>query len=296
MKKEDKKKEKKIYLPTSIIVAYSLILLILVFALVFIGPVAIDYLRHYLYDSFYSPDSIVILFFVILVLIVTIISLMFAMNERTRRRLDKYILEDDTNISTFSKLDSDRSYLEQQIAELSDRLLSSQKRWEDVNRLILSSHNYNVENMGEISPISFLANFNIDVNKYKVDEHLIFVLTPFHEDYISDYSIIKNTCFPHGYNTLRGDEEHIQGDILSHIVKCIAKSRIVIANLNGRNPNVFYELGIAHTLNKPTILISHIENDIPFDLRTQFVVIYKDDIELAKKLNEMVLQISHKTS
>lgn len=294
MKKEvdNNKKEKKVYLPKFIIVTYSVIILFLVLVLVFIGPIAIEYLRYYLYDSFYSPDSIVILFFAILIIIVCLVLLMFVLNERTKRRINKYSLEYDNTISRFSELDSDRSYLEQQISELSDRLLSSQKRWEEVNRLILSSHNNNIKNTGEISPNSFLENFNININQYKIDESLIFVLTPFHEDYIKDYMVIKKTCSLHNYNTLRGDEEYIKGDILLHIVKCIAKSRVVIANINGRNPNVFYELGIAHTLNKPTILISHIDNDIPFDLRTQFVVIYKDYTELAKKLDKIISQIS----
>jgi hypothetical protein len=47
----------------------------------------------------------------------------------------------------------------------------------------------------------------------------------------------------------------------------IDRSCVVICNCTGRNPNVFYEIGIAHTLGREVILITQIEGDIPFDLR-----------------------------
>ena len=42
---------------------------------------------------------------------------------------------------------------------------------------------------------------------------------------------------------------------------------MVICDCSGRNPNVFYEIGIAHTLGREVILITQSEEDIPFDLR-----------------------------
>ena len=47
----------------------------------------------------------------------------------------------------------------------------------------------------------------------------------------------------------------------------ICRSRIIIADCTGRNPNVFYEIGIAHTVGKPVILIAQNSKDVPFDLR-----------------------------
>ncbi len=293
MKKNNiEKKGKKIYLPISILVTYSLLLLIMVLSLVFIAPLALEYMRHYLYSEIASPDIIVLLFFLIILMIIVLVAFLLFMNERIKRRNKSIsIIEDNSFFSTYSKLDSDRSYLEQQIADLTDKLLSSQKRWEDVNHLIISSHNKNINSSGVVSSDSFLENFNINPDEFTIDKRLVFLLTPFHEDHYDDYKAVKNTCADLGFNTIRGDEEHIKGDVLSHIIRCIIKSRIIIANINGRNPNVFYELGIAHTLNKPTILISHIENDIPFDLKTQYVIIYKDENELAEQLKKLLLQI-----
>ena len=45
----------------------------------------------------------------------------------------------------------------------------------------------------------------------------------------------------------------------------IKKARILVAELSGRNPNVFYELGVAHAMNKDVILITQTLEDVPFD-------------------------------
>ena len=268
-----------------------MILLVLVLLLVFIAPIAIDYMRDYFYYQILSPDIVVVLFFSLVAVIIVLVSFLLYFNEKIKRRSREHVYEDNELITTHSKIDADRSYLEQQITDLSNKLLSTQKRWEEVNHLIVSSHTKNLDNNGEVSSDSFLHNFNIDLRELAVDKKLVFLLTPFHDDHYNDYTTIKNACAEIGFNTIRGDEELIKGDILSHIIRCIIKSRIVVANINGRNPNVFYELGIAHALNKPTILVSNIDNEIPFDLKTQHVIIYKDEHELAEKTRRLLLQI-----
>lgn len=63
----------------------------------------------------------------------------------------------------------------------------------------------------------------------------------------------------------------IMGDIWSLILK----SQLVIAECTGRNPNVFYEMGIAHTLGKPVILLTQVGDDVPFDLRHVRYILYE---------------------
>jgi hypothetical protein len=55
----------------------------------------------------------------------------------------------------------------------------------------------------------------------------------------------------------------------------ICHARLAIADCTGRNPNVFYEIGIAHTLDKNTILIAQSVDDVPFDLRHRRVLVYQ---------------------
>jgi nucleoside 2-deoxyribosyltransferase len=54
----------------------------------------------------------------------------------------------------------------------------------------------------------------------------------------------------------------------------INDARVLVAELTQRNPNVFYELGLAHALEKPVVLISSNEADVPFDLHHIRVIYY----------------------
>lgn len=72
----------------------------------------------------------------------------------------------------------------------------------------------------------------------------------------------------------RADKIFKTGDIINHIIDNIVNSEIVIADLSNRNPNVFYELGVRHSISNNTILISSNVNDIPFDLRPLRAISY----------------------
>ena len=157
--------------------------------------------------------------------------------------------------------------------------------------LILSSQNRQSEQSGVISISKFLNGFGIDYTDISIENNLVFVLTPFHEDFVRTYDIIRETCNKIKLTSMRGDEEFVPKDVLQHIIRCMVKARVIVANLNGRNPNVFYELGIAHALNKPTILLAHKETQVPFDLQNQYLVLYKDEDELEKRLTEVLLMV-----
>jgi hypothetical protein len=55
----------------------------------------------------------------------------------------------------------------------------------------------------------------------------------------------------------------------------INNAKVLVAELTSKNPNVFYELGIAHALQKPVVLISSNEEDVPFDLKHIRVIYYE---------------------
>jgi hypothetical protein len=93
----------------------------------------------------------------------------------------------------------------------------------------------------------------------------------------------------------RADHEPRPGEIVLHIIENLVLSEIAVADLTGRNPNVFYELGVRHAVNDNTILIAQSEEDIPVDLRGQRYLIYQRDfpggIKLRNKLAEAVEEI-----
>jgi hypothetical protein len=68
----------------------------------------------------------------------------------------------------------------------------------------------------------------------------------------------------------------------------IAQARIVIANVSSRNPNVMYELGIAHGLGKTVVMVAKTLKDVPFDLTHQRILLYTNRSDLISKLRESV--------
>jgi nucleoside 2-deoxyribosyltransferase len=73
---------------------------------------------------------------------------------------------------------------------------------------------------------------------------------------------------------VRGDDLFTPTDILEDIWQSINTADFVIADITGRNPNVLYEMGIAHTLAKPVLILSRQASDIPVDLATRRVILY----------------------
>ena len=87
--------------------------------------------------------------------------------------------------------------------------------------------------------------------------------------------LIRPVVEQFGLKVLRADEIYSPGSIPEQIRAAIQQARLCIADVSDRNPNVLYEVGIAHTLGKPTILLTMDTKDIPFDLRTIRFIIYK---------------------
>lgn len=88
----------------------------------------------------------------------------------------------------------------------------------------------------------------------------------------------------------RGDKEPRPGEVITHIIENLVQSEFAIADLTGRNPNVFYELGVRHAVNDNTILIAQTEEDIPFDLRTQRYIIYSLDFAGGVQLRNALVE------
>jgi len=114
----------------------------------------------------------------------------------------------------------------------------------------------------------------------KIEAKTAFILMPFRESW-SDriwQKIVKPTMDAIGYSTMRADDLYGH-DIMEDIWKRINKSSIIIADITGRNPNVFYELGIAHCIGKDVILLTQSVADIPFDLNRYRHIVYQDNLD-----------------
>ncbi len=113
-----------------------------------------------------------------------------------------------------------------------------------------------------------------------------FVLMPFREEYREVYDeVYKKACNDNGFDCLRVDDISRPGSITRDIVEGIIEADVIIADLTGRNPNVFYELGIAHTIGRKTIMTAQSRQDVPFDIANYRVFIYDQSIAGSKKLH-----------
>jgi hypothetical protein len=84
--------------------------------------------------------------------------------------------------------------------------------------------------------------------------------------------VIEARC---GLRCERADDIYGISGVMQSVWEGINRARLVIADLTARNPNVFYELGIAHTLGKPVIMITQSMDFVPFDLRHLRCLVYE---------------------
>lgn len=102
-----------------------------------------------------------------------------------------------------------------------------------------------------------------------------FVIMPFAPDFDEIYNLfIADALSEAGFEVFKADDMKSQQNILQDIVSAIINSNLIVADLTDSNPNVYYELGIAHALRKPVILLTQAIDDLPFDLRSYRVVSY----------------------
>jgi hypothetical protein len=105
-----------------------------------------------------------------------------------------------------------------------------------------------------------------------------FVLMPFGHDFLKVYEKgIKPAARSARVRCERVDEQNFDVRILDRIYEQIQAADIVIADMTGRNPNVFYELGYAHAIRKRVLLLARTKGDIPFDLTHHPCLIYGDE-------------------
>lgn len=105
-----------------------------------------------------------------------------------------------------------------------------------------------------------------------------FVMMPFKEPWSDTvFSTVSGILGEEGFTAIRADDL-FGSAVVEDIWATLLKSEIVIADVTARNPNVYYELGIAHTLGKKVVILSQDVDDIPFDTRHLRHVIYSNSL------------------
>lgn len=122
-----------------------------------------------------------------------------------------------------------------------------------------------------------------------VNPRLVSIMMPFLGDFSHVHEAVRAAINAEGYECRRADDFWFHTHIMQDIVELICTSNVVICDLSGKNSNVFYEAGIAHTLGKQVILITQHMDDVPFDLRPIRCIRYLNNQEGCQKLAEEIV-------
>ena len=178
-----------------------------------------------------------------------------------------------------SVLDMDSDVMDKETDQIAKRIVDNEIRYIDrMNRIV------------RINPVFAGRDF-------LVDNTLVFMLSPFEDVYNTIYADHIKPAIERidGLRCLRADDIYGNRSIMEDIWRHINESIILISELTGRNPNVFYETGIAHTIGKEVVLITQSMDDVPFDLRHLRCIVYdytpRGVLNLEGNLTSTVMQI-----
>ncbi|QMW05396.1 hypothetical protein [Spirosoma foliorum] len=205
-----------------------------------------------------------------LIAVIALISVAYK-NLRLVRQVDRY------------KDDLYRQSIETKINELQQQLSISQTRFENVNHLLIEAQKAVAPNNNNLKKADFFDSLGVNIDA-KLDETLVMVLMPFNNQFDFTYATIKKAVEDVGLVCKRSDDNVESAAILPHIVQMMVRAKVIIADITGRNPNVFYELGIAHSLNKTVLMVAQSVSDIPFDVSSVRVLVYDSPVDLRAKI------------
>ena len=116
----------------------------------------------------------------------------------------------------------------------------------------------------------------------------VFMVMPFEDELTAIYEKhIKPTITQLGLTIKRGDDPFSEHNIMHDVWSLTCNAQLIIADCTGRNPNVFYEMGIAHALGKFLIPITQNQDDIPFDIRSLRYIQYEPQQDMKKFEKEL---------
>lgn len=270
-----------------------LICLLMMLCLALYGSLLTDgYSEDFLSDFFTHLERNAI---EVIMIIVTGVSSIIALyelvyNQRSRKLYEdnlKYLNSDINKLNKLLEYSQKRYEIEQEISRLTNELTnSSVSEYLDINRLVFSGQR-NVVGNGAIDYDQFLSQFGIVKDTIQVKKGYAIFLTPFDKRSMELFQICSSVLNRMGILLQRTDNVVDKNDIMMNIIAQIVQAEFVIVNIDGRNPNVYYELGIAHAIGKPTILVSNVDypdDSIGFDVRQKQIVLYKNIEDLEKGL------------
>lgn len=138
------------------------------------------------------------------------------------------------------------------------------------------------------------APFNIQPTIFRIPDQaseadLVSVMFPFNPAFAPVFDTIEHVGNSVGLRVMNANQVWEDSEIIQDIFSLIYRSAVVICDFSDRNPNVFYEAGIAHTLGKPVVPLVQRVGDIPFDLSHHRHIVYLNNEEGRRGLGDELL-------
>lgn len=143
---------------------------------------------------------------------------------------------------------------------------------------IYGEHSENVSTSPGSRSISFSPSV-FEVPNGGVESDLVAVMSPFTASFEPVFETVNSASVMNGMRTLRAKDIWSHSVVIQDVFSLIYKAQIVVCDFTGKNPNVFYEAGIAHTLGKHVVPITQSVTDIPFDLQHHRYLPYLNNVE-----------------
>ena len=194
-----------------------------------------------------------------------------------------------------TEITGQRELIEAQIYLLNQKLASNASSLFDSNHLFLEYPRKDLSVSNSVPNYSFFENLGLNIANITIKSQTVFCLMPFNKRFDKTYQVIKDACQAVGYSCIRSDEPTEPGNILRQILKLMLSSELIVAVLDGKNPNVFYEIGIAHSLGKTVVLIASMANpeNISFNLKSERLLLYSSPTDLRNKLINSLKNLQH---
>ena len=164
-----------------------------------------------------------------------------------------------------------------------------------INSVLVFEYDNFINDFNGVSGIYVCNSFVSTIQNICIEQKKpsVFCIMKFEKDFNALYAdVIKVQCGKLNLAVYRADEHYTSGSILQDIIQDIYNASIIIADITIDNPNVFYELGFAHALKKPTILLADIEKrgNLPFDISGYRTIFYSNTIGGKAEIEETLIK------
>lgn len=136
------------------------------------------------------------------------------------------------------------------------------------------------------SQVPYISSSVFAIPSARRDPRLVAVMMPFSMEFAETYRQIEQACAAVGLHAERADTIWEETTIIQEVFNLIYRSAVTIVDLTGRNPNVMYECGIAHTLGRPVVPIAQSREALPFDLAHHRILPYLPNAEGFAQMRE----------